>query len=39
MCAADLQALQDAGPEEVAKIAARYGARSQELGGQWPEFR
>ncbi|MFE4540263.1 hypothetical protein ACFRKB_35220 [Streptomyces scopuliridis] len=34
MCAADLQALQDAGPEEVAEIAARYAARSQELGGQ-----
>ncbi|MFI5753074.1 hypothetical protein ACIBBE_46420 [Streptomyces sp. NPDC051644] len=33
-CAADLLALQDAGPEEAAEIAARYAARSQELGGQ-----
>ncbi|MEW1725070.1 hypothetical protein [Streptomyces sp. NPDC093109] len=34
VCAADLRALQDAGPEEVDAIAARYAARSQELGGQ-----
>ncbi|WP_262505803.1 hypothetical protein [Streptomyces sp. TRM68367] len=33
-CAADQQALEDAGPEEVAEIAARYAARSQELKGQ-----
>lgn len=34
-CAADQQLLQDAGPDEVAEIAARYAARSSELkGGQ-----
>ncbi|MFC4506077.1 MULTISPECIES: hypothetical protein [Streptomyces] len=33
-CAADQQALEDAGPDEVAEIAARYAARSQELRGQ-----
>lgn len=33
-CAVDLETLLDAGPEEVAEIAARYAARSKELGGQ-----
>ncbi|WP_327372290.1 hypothetical protein [Streptomyces sp. NBC_01217] len=33
-CAVDLETLLDASPEEVAEIAARYAARSQELGGQ-----
>ncbi|NUK12521.1 hypothetical protein HRW18_32020 [Streptomyces lunaelactis] len=33
-CAADQQALQDAGPEEVAEIAARYAAHAKELGSQ-----
>ncbi|MFI1502576.1 hypothetical protein [Streptomyces platensis] len=33
-CAADREALQEAGPEEVAEIAARYAARARELGGQ-----
>ncbi|MFI6730126.1 hypothetical protein [Streptomyces atratus] len=33
-CATDLQALQGADADEVAEIAARYAARSQELGGQ-----
>lgn len=33
-CATDLETLLDAGPEEVAEIAARYTALSQELGGQ-----
>lgn len=33
-CAADREALEDAGPEEVAEIAARYAARARELGGQ-----
>ncbi|WP_424893312.1 hypothetical protein [Streptomyces sp. XH2] len=34
VCAADREALQDAEPEEVAEIAARYAARARELGGQ-----
>ncbi|MGI5262447.1 hypothetical protein [Streptomyces angustmyceticus] len=33
-CAADREALQDAGPKEVAEIAARYAARARELGGR-----
>ncbi|MEV3926452.1 MULTISPECIES: hypothetical protein [Actinomycetes] len=33
-CAADREALEDAGPEEVAEIAARYAARARELGPQ-----
>lgn len=33
-CATDLQTLEDADADEVAEIAARYAARSQELGGQ-----
>ncbi|MCF3143799.1 hypothetical protein [Streptomyces platensis] len=33
-CAADREALQDAGPQEVAEIAARYAARARELGGR-----
>ncbi|MER0443175.1 hypothetical protein ABR738_01045 [Streptomyces sp. Edi4] len=33
-CAADQQALEDAGPAEVDEIAARYAARAQELKGQ-----
>jgi len=33
-CAADEQALQDAGEEEVAEIASRYAARLKELKGE-----
>jgi hypothetical protein len=33
-CAADQEALQDADEEQVAEIAARYAALSQELRGQ-----
>ncbi|WP_432040424.1 hypothetical protein [Streptomyces cucumeris] len=33
-CAADREALQDAGPQEVAEIAARYAARASELDGK-----
>ncbi|MEU9418355.1 hypothetical protein [Streptomyces sp. NPDC048272] len=32
-CAVDLETLLDAGPEEVAEIAARYAALAQELEG------
>ncbi|MFJ7209448.1 hypothetical protein ACIQWR_38705 [Streptomyces sp. NPDC098789] len=34
VCAADLLALEEAGSQEVAEIAARYAARAQELNGQ-----
>ncbi|MGP3691076.1 hypothetical protein ACTVZO_41495 [Streptomyces sp. IBSNAI002] len=34
VCGADLLALEYASADEVAEIAARYAARSQELGGQ-----
>ncbi|MFB7747324.1 hypothetical protein [Streptomyces sp. NPDC056132] len=33
-CGADLQALDDADPDEVDEIAARYAARAQALNGQ-----
>ncbi|WP_239590517.1 hypothetical protein [Streptomyces aureoverticillatus] len=33
-CAADREALQDAAPEEVAQIAARYATLSKELKGE-----
>ncbi|AVZ70980.1 hypothetical protein SLUN_00575 [Streptomyces lunaelactis] len=33
-CAADKRALEDAGPEEVSRIAADYDARFRELTGQ-----
>ncbi|MCX4638482.1 hypothetical protein OG775_25745 [Streptomyces platensis] len=33
-CLADQRALEDAGPEEIALIAARYEARFRELTGQ-----
>ncbi|MFE3581399.1 hypothetical protein [Streptomyces vinaceus] len=33
-CAADLETLENAGPEEVDGIAARYAALAQELEGQ-----
>ncbi|WP_328380612.1 hypothetical protein OHB13_38025 (plasmid) [Streptomyces sp. NBC_00440] len=33
-CAADQLALEDAAPDEVDAIAARYAARAQELKGQ-----
>lgn len=33
-CAADLEALEDSGSEEVAQIAARYAARAAELNGR-----
>jgi hypothetical protein len=33
-CAADLEALQEAGSEEVAEIAARYAAVARELDGK-----
>ncbi|MEV6048782.1 hypothetical protein [Streptomyces xanthochromogenes] len=32
VCGADLQALDDADPDEVDEIAARYAARAQALG-------
>ncbi|MEU9072377.1 hypothetical protein AB0D60_36510 [Streptomyces sp. NPDC048306] len=34
LCGADQQALQDAGPEETAEIAARYAALARELEGK-----
>ncbi|MGW8780222.1 hypothetical protein ACWGNM_19490 [Streptomyces sp. NPDC055796] len=34
VCAADLEALRDGGPEEAAEIGARYAVRAQELEGQ-----